>query len=239
MNRDEALMGDGGCGGNAAPYVLGALTESEHEAFIAHLASCAICREEVAALEAVTAALPAAAPRVPAPRRLKRRVLAEVREDQRRQRSGAAAMTRHRSPVGSRRAGLPAVGAIAAGVAAIAAAVIVLVGGSGGSGATRVVRAQVGTPGASAEVRLSAGHAQLTIAGMPQPRQGRVYQVWVERVAGTPAPTDALFSVTSSGSATVAVPGSIAGVREVLVTSEPVGGSLRPTSPPVVTARLD
>ena len=39
---------DRDCGGNAAPYVLGALTEVEHDAFLAHLDTCAVCREEVA-----------------------------------------------------------------------------------------------------------------------------------------------------------------------------------------------
>ncbi len=39
-----------GCGVDAAPYVLGALTEQEHAAFSTHLSTCAVCREEVAVL---------------------------------------------------------------------------------------------------------------------------------------------------------------------------------------------
>jgi hypothetical protein len=64
-----------------------------------------------------------------------------------------------------------------------------------------------------------------------------VYEVWVKRV-GAPQPTDALFTVTSRGAATVGVPGSVAGVKEVLVTSEPLGGSRVPTSTPAIIARL-
>ena len=86
-------------------------------------------------------------------------------------------------------------------------------------------------------MRLSGGHAQLTLAHMPQSGPGRVYEVWIERT-GAPAPTDTLFTVTSSGSATVGVPGSVAGVKEVLVTSEPLGGSRVPTTAPVVVAKL-
>ena len=43
---------------------------------------------------------------------------------------------------------------------------------------------------------------------MPQAAPGRVYEVWVKR-AGLPQPTDALFTVSSAGDASVGVPGSI------------------------------
>ncbi len=55
------------CGEDAAPYVLGALSEAEHSAFLAHIESCAVCREEVAALQVVADALPAAVPQLRAP----------------------------------------------------------------------------------------------------------------------------------------------------------------------------
>ncbi len=43
-----------------------------------------------------------------------------------------------------------------------------------------------------------------------------------------PQPTDALFTVTRAGAGSVEVPGSLRGVREVMVTSEPLGGSSAP-----------
>jgi len=95
----------------------------------------------------------------------------------------------------------------------------------------------VRAPGASGWLRLSGGHAELTLAGMPQTNLGRVYEVWVER-SGAPEPTDALFTVTSRGAATVGVPVGVPGARAVLVTSEPLGGSRVPTTPPMVIARL-
>ena len=45
MSDEHDIHGDP-CGGNAAPYALGALTEDEHIAFRRHLESCAVCREE-------------------------------------------------------------------------------------------------------------------------------------------------------------------------------------------------
>ena len=85
--------------------------------------------------------------------------------------------------------------------------------------------------GASASLRVNGGRAELLVDGMPQVPARRTYQVWVQRGA-TPQPTDALFSVSGSGGATVAVPGGIAGVRAVLVTAEPLGGSRTPDARP-------
>ena len=45
---------------------------------------------------------------------------------------------------------------------------------------------------------------------MPQTAPRRVYEVWVKR-SGAPQPTDALFTVTAAGDATVGVPGSVRG----------------------------
>ncbi len=99
-------------------------------------------------------------------------------------------------------------------------AVIALSSGGGGGG-TRVIRAEVSPPRADASLRVSDGHAQLDISGMPQTSAQRVYEVWVKR-SGAPQPTDALFTVTADGDATVGVPGSVDGVKVVMVTSEPL-----------------
>lgn len=69
---------------------------------------------------------------------------------------------------------------------------------------------------------------------MPEPPVGEVYEVWLNRPSAPPRPTDALFTVTSEGNAAVEVPGSLRGVREITVTSEPLGGSSSPTSAPVL-----
>jgi anti-sigma-K factor RskA len=245
MSADEPHVDPEGCGANAAPYVLGALTEEEHEAFRRHIESCAVCREEVAALALVASALPAAAPQLSAPPELKRRVMSSVHEDARRRASklagGRGASDSAGAPQRTARAWLrwrPNLAAAALVAAVIALAVVVLVPGGGGGG-TRVIRAEVLVPRASASLRVSDGHAQLSVAGMPQSAPGRVYQLWTKRSpSGPPVPTDALFTVAADGAASVGVPGSVAGVSEVMVTSEPLGGSRVPTTPPVIVARV-
>jgi anti-sigma-K factor RskA len=234
-----------GCGASAAPYVLGALTDEEHEAFRVHLESCSVCREEVAALQVVASALPAAAPQLSAPPELKRRLMASVREDARRRELADAgesaarpARARKRAPASLRWRPNLAVAVLAAAV--IALAVVALgSGGGAGSGGTHVIRAQVLPSRASASLSVGAGHAQLNIADMPQAAQGRVYELWIKRSAsGRPLPTDALFTVSAAGRASVGVPGGVGGVREVLVTSEPLGGSRVPTLPALIVARV-
>jgi anti-sigma-K factor RskA len=234
------------CGESAAPYVLGALSDDEHEAFRTHLGSCAVCREEVAALQVVASALPAAAPQLSAPPALKRRVMASVHEDVRRSAARAVVGLDERgesvetarsswraSRARPRRRPMLASAALAVAVAALAAIAVF----SGGGGGTRVIRAEVTPRGASASLRVSGGHAQLDISGLPQTPAQRVYEVWVKR-SGGPQPTDALFTVTARGDATVGVPGSVHGVKVVMVTSEPLGGSRVPTTSPVIVARV-
>ncbi len=232
--RHDLTARNGDCDGNAAPYVLGALPEGEYQRFVAHLSTCAVCREEVASLQSVAAALPAAVPQQRAPASLKELVMRDVIADAR----GAGAGARERV-AGPRRAGWPrwrpVLAPVAVGLAVLALLAIVLA--SSGGGGTRVVRAQVLAPGASGVVRVSDGHAELSLSGMPQTSPGRVYEVWV-KTTGAPKPTDALFNVTSAGRATVGIPGGVAGVRAVLVTSEPAGGSPAPTRNPIVVAPL-
>lgn len=227
------------CGDNAAPYVLGALDEHAHEEFRRHLESCAVCREEVAALEVVAGALPAAVEQHSAPAELKQRVMASIHEELRSEQALERARGRSRSPRRAapawlRRPALLAPGALAA--AAIVLAVIALSSGGASSSRTRVFHAQA-PAGADVSLRVSDGRGQLEISGMPQTPPQRIYEVWIKR-SGGPQPTDALFTVTSQGDATVGVPGSLTGATVVMVTAEPLGGTKVPTSAPVIVAKL-
>jgi anti-sigma-K factor RskA len=233
MSEEAEAMDRRACGANAAPYVLGALAEDEHEAFREHMASCTICREEVAALQTVAASLPAAAPQLTAPSDLKRRVMSAVHEDSRRLPTVETRPVRRRAPL-VRFGWRPAFGALTAAAAVVLAVVLI---SSGGGAGTRVIRAEALVPRATAVLRIGAGHAELSISGMPQAPSGRIYQVWLKG-SGGPQATDALFTVSSRGDATVGVPGVVAGIREVMVTAEPLGGSRAPTSPPLIIARL-
>jgi hypothetical protein len=92
-------------------------------------------------------------------------------------------------------------------------------------------------PSVRATLRVASGRGTLQIAKLPQTEPGKVYEVWVKR-SGAAQPTDALFTVSNGGTATVGVPGSMKGVKVVMVTAEPEGGSRVPTSAPVLVAKL-
>jgi hypothetical protein len=226
----------GECRGDAAAYVLGALEPEEAERFRVHLASCVICRDEVAAFQPAVEALPMAAPAYPVSRALCRRVLGAVRAD----RSSAVGANTAPRPARSRFARARRQPALALGALAFAAlvAVAALALSSAGSSGVRVVRATVTSPTGSAQLRLSGGHAELIVRDLPAPGAGRIYEVWLRRGPGAPSPTSALFGVTSSGAGDVGLPGNLHGVSEVLVTPEPLGGSSAPSSPAVIVARL-
>jgi anti-sigma-K factor RskA len=239
MSEHEINIPPEGCEGNAAPYVLGALTEEEHQTFRIHLESCAVCREEVAALQVVADALPGAVQQLNTPTELKQRIMAVVAQE-----ASLVPDAAERRARGQGGRALPwafslrpalALGAAALVIAALAVAL--LIPGGGSSSSTRVISAEVLAPKASASLRVSGGHAELDIADMPQTEPNRVYEVWVKR-SGAPQPTNALFTVTAKGNATVGVPGSVSGVKQILVTSEPLGGSKVPTRNPVIVANL-
>jgi hypothetical protein len=79
---------------------------------------------------------------------------------------------------------------------------------------------------------------KLVVTGLHAPPQGRIYQVWLARDNGTaPEPTEALFSVRK-GRASVDVPGNLHGVKGVLVTDEPLGGSEVPTRQPIIKVSM-
>jgi anti-sigma-K factor RskA len=226
------MSADHDCGGDAAAYVLGALEPAEAEAFSRHLEQCTVCRDEVDALEGVVQALPMAAPQHPAPRRLRRRVMRAILDEPK----AADHRPRRLLPASSWSSPRVALGAlIAAAVVAIA-----VIGGLdlSGGGSTRVIRATVAGVTGSAELRVTNGHGELIVSHFSRPPVGHVYEVWLQSPGSRPVPANVLFTVTSTGSAEVGLPGSLAGISQVMVTPEPDGGSRAPTYSPVIIARL-
>jgi anti-sigma-K factor RskA len=227
---------------DAAAYVLGALEDAELAIFREHMDGCAQCRAEVAELQVVVDELPLSVPATTAPGSLRGRILADVRSEAELLNAAGHAADR---PV---KTGRPwyrrndfMLGAGAAAAAGIAALVAVLIA-VGSSGHAKIVV----TPGkgigiartADVSLKQRDGHAELVVAHMPPPALGRIYEVWLVHGKKAPEPTNALFSVTSGGSGEVDVPNSLHGVKEVLVTSEPAGGSQHPTRPPVIAVPL-
>jgi anti-sigma-K factor RskA len=235
---EESMPGKHDCGVDAAAYVLGALEPDEAEAFSRHLATCVVCRDEVAAFQHTANALAMTPPQHAAPPGLKRRVMRAVRESDAADQAQEASARRPRRVGSGLFVARPAVAALGAfAVVVVIGAIIV---GSNGSSGTRTIAAAVtGTPG-TAQLSVSGGHGQLVLRNFPQPAAGHIYEMWELRSgAKAPAPTGTLFSVNSSGAGNVGVPGGLHGVSKVLVTQEPVGGSLTPTSTPVIVASLD
>jgi hypothetical protein len=243
-------------------YLLGALTEDEQERFVAHLPGCAECRRELEELEGVAGTIPLAAPQVAPPPELKERIMTAVRADVARRAEGEAAAPGAATPEAAAPAGgqetkrrparerpwwrrpllavrpLPAAIGAAVLIAAGVAGGIVL---SGGNDPARTVTARVDVPSAPdarASVALGDDGATLTVREFPDPPEGRVYQVWLQRPGRDPEPTRALFT-PRDGQATVDVQEDVAGVERVLVTDEPrPRGSRVPTRTPVIVARL-
>jgi hypothetical protein len=224
---------------DAAPYVLGALEEHELQSFREHLAGCALCRLEVAELQSVVDEIAASAPAMLAPPALHERVLETVRSQA--DVLNAAGHEADRPPRVARRMSrrhFAFAGAGAALAAAVAVVLAIVIGG-GSSTSERVIPGQ--GAGIAREARISlhrrGARAELLLSHMPQPGAGRIYEVWLVR-GKAPQPTDALFGVSSRGSSAVDIPGNLRGVKQVLVTSEPLGGSQAPTRKPVIAVPL-
>ncbi|MHB8241995.1 MAG: anti-sigma factor domain-containing protein [Solirubrobacteraceae bacterium] len=125
------------------------------------------------------------------------------------------------------------------GARLLAPAVALLVGAALGAALVSTLSSSDGSSARLAEphasLRRVGSRAELTVSDMAEPPIGQVYEVWILGPGANPRPTDALFTVTSKGSGTVDVPGGLGhGVRDVLVTSEPLGGSTTPTGPVVL-----
>lgn len=232
MSISRDMPGTHDCGGDAAAYLLGALEPGEAEAFRRHLEDCAVCRDEIEALGGVVDALPMAAPQHPAPKRLRRRLMRAVRAEPK------PRISPRRRLVGWS-VGHPRAAAVAmAGAAALAAAAVVGVELSTRGQGARVIEARVAGVSGVAELSVTGGRGELIVRRFSRPPPGHVYEVWLKRSGRPPTPASVLFSVGSGGSADVGLPSSLSGISEVLVTSEPDGGSPAPTHSPVIVAPL-
>jgi anti-sigma factor RsiW len=221
---------------DAAAYVLGALEESELDAYRGHLAGCAACRDEVLHLQPVVDSLAVGVPFERAPGGLRARLMAVVHGEAELLRAAGHDADR---PVRARSRrfwlfpSLASAGALAAGLLIGALAI-----GGGSTVRTRIIQANVVAPGthANAALHQTGSHVVLELVGFPAPPPGRIYEVWLEHGTQAPQPTDVLFSVTLHGNGSVVVPGDLQGVTKVLVTDEPLGGSPHPTRNPIIVA---
>ena len=233
-------------------YLLGACPDDEADAVRDHVAGCVACTREAAQLVVARDALLTITPESPAPPELKERVMAQVRADA--NLFAAADGQRADLPPAGRGADRPASrwrnwlrSPVPLAAAASCAAVLLIAGAllgstlSGDDGSAAPARTQLGAvdssqaPGGRARIVFDdSGTARLVVTGLPNPGRERVYQVWLRNGEGDPVPTRALFSVLEDGSGETVVPGDVGSADQVLVTSEPDGGSKAPTRAPLI-----
>jgi anti-sigma-K factor RskA len=226
---------------DAAAYVLGALPEHELQSYREHLSGCAECAAEILALQPAADSLALGVVRVEAPPDLLTRLMAVVGgEAELLHAAGHEADLPPRRRAGWRARLAPALGTAAALAAGLLIGALAIGGTTNTVTRTQTIQAAVATPGyhATAELRKVGSQVALVVTGMPAPPPGRIYEVWLERGTQAPQPTDVLFSVTHSGGGSVGVPESLRGVSKVLVTAEPLGGSLKPTRQPIIVASI-
>jgi hypothetical protein len=125
-----------------------------------------------------------------------------------------------------------------AGVAILLAAGIAgyAIGKDDSSGTTQI--AATGTaaaPQTTGTLLRSGDVGVLRVSNLPQ-RRDRVYEVWLVK-NGKPLPST-LFQVGKSGSGAAGIPSGLDDSTQVMVTSEPLGGSTQPTTQPVLSARI-
>ena len=227
---------------NVGAYLLGALPELEAEVFERHLAGCSSCRRELDELRLASEALPRAVEPVVPPPELKESLMKTVWAEAA-QREEVRPKRRWSRPFLERLPRLTPAFATAAAVCVLAIGVgigigVSQIGGGNAKTLTALVDHSVAPSGAaSLRVPGNSKNALLTVRGLPDPGPGKVYEVWVQR-GGAFQPAGALFSVGTGGGGSAGIPGSLEGAEAVAVTAEHDGGTLQPTSMPVLTVKL-
>jgi hypothetical protein len=223
-----------------AAYMLGSLEPAESATFAEHLASCRRCQEREKWLRASIDVLPASVEQVEPPPTLRKRLMDVVRED-----AGVSPDATRPRPSARRARGprawlgsfaLRPAAAVAATVLVVAAGVVGYAIGNNGSGTTKI--AATGTaaaPQTTGTLVRSGDTGVLRVANLPQ-RRGRVYEVWLVQ-KGKPVPST-LFQVRRDGTGAAGIPSGLDDSTQVMVTSEPPGGSEQPTTQPVLSARI-
>jgi anti-sigma-K factor RskA len=214
-----------------AAYLLGALEPGEAAELERHLAGCEECRTELEWLRPAVQLLPESVERVEAPPELRGRLMEQVRFEAE---SAPAARSTRRWSIGgwSLRplAGLAALGLVVAAVAAYA----IGSGDSGGANTTTVVAGR--SPGVVAEVVSDGGSGTLHLANLHQLPSNKVLQAWVQRGKRVVS-AKTLFVPNQDGTASATID-DMEGVKTVMVTAEPRGGSVQPTSSPIVSVSI-
>lgn len=229
-------------------YLLGATEQREAALCASHLTTCSVCQESVGMLEVSSRRLAGdLPPRTPSPE-LKNRLMREVCAEAA---LFAAAKISDTEDLDTKEAPAPTViepsrwsrisGSFSRplpALAGLAVTLLILLGGVQLIGSTDQgvpERPAISARGAGAiEAKMTFQGEQATLAAskLPPLESGRIYQVWLQQEGGVLRPTDVLFA-ERGGSATVLLP-DLGASSTILITSEPQGGSTRPSRSPIL-----
>jgi anti-sigma-K factor RskA len=212
-----------------AAYLLDALEPGEAAELERHLAGCDECRTELEWLRPAVQLLPESAPRLEPPPQLRRRLMEQVRAE-------TAPAPRRVRRWSIRGWSLRPVAGLAALILVVGAVVAYAIGSgdSGGASTTTVVAGH--SPGVIAEVIRDGGSGSLHLTNLHQLPRDEVLQAWVEK-EGRVVSAKTLFVPNQDGTASATID-DMKGVKTVMVTAEPRGGSVQPTSPPIVSVSI-
>lgn len=213
------------CKQNEIPgMLLGASTEQENREIRAHMETCSLCRELYQELSPAVNSLLSEVPLMMPSKNLKKDLMSKVQKDEK---LFAAAAAPEKSK--SKRFGF----GFATALGLVLLALFLVPQQSSPRTLTADVDSKAAPSGKAALV--ISDNQTLRVSGMPSAGRGRIYQVWLKR-GNKIEPTDALFGVRK-GQGSVVVPEK-GDTTEVLVTSEPEGGSDAPTRNPILAVTV-
>lgn len=218
-----------------ASYVLGALPPEEVAFVRSHILSCDDCMAEADDLSAATESMALAVDSVPLPAGFADRVMEQAIGPQAASETARPAKTRRRwtlLPVMTGLAMLLAFGVMTTTVIQTRndaerkeQALTALLHSSNGL-------ALEGSGGAVGRLVPSAGESYLVLTGLEEAPKNHVYQLWL--LQGDDAPVSARIFDVSEGVAIVRMSARIEGFEGAAITVEPAGGSVQPTSDPIM-----
>jgi anti-sigma-K factor RskA len=227
--------------GLLAPVAVCAATAAEIARVEAHAQECPVCREDLAHLREGADVLALSVPPAEPSPRLKRDLMATVRSEAALRAPARAPARRPRRDWAATLRSWPAAALAAAAVALVMIGwnVALQTGEPGPGPSPEVTSLAVSGPG-GIEGRVlylpDEDRAFVNVSRLPQPGDGKGYELWVIRDGQQPA--SAGFMQVSGPADSVAVASGVRGADALAITLEPLTNRAGPTTDPVVAVEL-